>query len=75
MNPIIGFIVAPTSYIAFPIPGIITPKIQAIVISARVTKKFYFLFIPYSLNHNSSIVSFEGRTHRGAAHITENKIV
>ena len=70
-----GLIVAPTSCIACPMPGTTTPKIQQITVRPKVTSTFYLLSIPFSLNHSSSIVSFEGRTQRGAAQITENKIV
>ena len=43
-----------------------------ITTNIKVTKKFYFLFIPFSLKNSSSIVSLDGKTQRGAAAIIEN---
>jgi len=43
--------------------------------NVKVTKRFYFLFIPFSLKKSSSTVSLEGKIHKGAADIIENSNV
>ena len=73
MNPITGLIVLPTKVIASPIFGIAIARPILITISTKVQSKFYRFVIPSSLYNNSSIVSFDGRTQRGAAQITANK--
>ena len=73
MNPITGLIVLPTKVIASPMLGMAMAKPIFIKIRTRVHIKFIFLVIPFSLYSNSSIVSFEGSTHSGAAQMTANK--
>lgn len=72
IKPIIGLIVQPTNVIASPMPSINDAIPQTITTNIKVTKRFYFLFIPFSLKNSSSIVSLEGKTQRGAAAIIEN---
>lgn len=76
MNPIIGLIELPTNVIASPI--LLMPKASKLfaITSPSVTKKFYFVDIPFScsLKKSSSTVSFDGKIHSGAAVITEKSI-
>ena len=71
INPIIGLIVLPTRVIASPILGMKEARTQFTVTIRNVIITLYFFDILSYLKNNSSIVSFEGRTHNGAAAITE----
>ena len=64
--------VHPTIVIASPIPLINVAIPQLTTTNIKVTSRFCFLFIPFSLKNSSSTVSLEGKTQRGAAAIIEN---
>lgn len=65
-------IVHPTNVIASPMPPINDAIPQLITTNIKVTRRFCFLFIPFSLKKSSSTVSLEGKTQSGAAATIEN---
>jgi len=72
MNPITGLIVQPTKVIAAPMLGTTAAILKLTRVRMKVHMRFCLKDIPLFLYSSSSIVSFDGSTHSGAAQITAN---